>query len=548
MPLQGTEATIADVVAVRAGHPDMPALSWYRDGRFQARYTYRDLCGKVAAATNGLIQRKVGANDRVVVLSNNCPEMYFLLAAIMSLGAIVAPLNPLESARVLESVLATLEPRLIIVGEGVGHDAQEMVKPRPCAAIDELFAEPSGQAFELGAAKVSGQTTAVILFTSGTTSEPKGVCLSHFNLLTNARGLYRIHNLAENPVHLCVLPLFHANAFGFSLVTSLFAGSHVVLCNGLPGYAVWSIIATEKVNIVSVVPQILQILGARAPSLPPPACLKYFVSAAAPLRRRVLSDFIAVTGVRVHQGYGLSECVNFATTVPGDISESTYEEAMFAERTPSIGTPLEGCDVFIRALQGSGAAPVGEEGEIVVVGATLMSGYWRNEAATRNAIVDSGLRTGDLGFYKMLQGQRFFFITGRIKEIIIRCGEKISPMSVEADLQGLHAFGRFAVAAFENTAAGEEIGLYLQLSETADRAGIAQVVNACPPLSRPRLVVVGYQEIPATPTGKVKRDVLGKRFAVFSDHVFGKEPMVVAEPLSAGRFELIESNPAKEDS
>jgi long-chain acyl-CoA synthetase len=286
-----------------------------------------------------------------------------------------------------------------------------------------------------------------------------------------------------------------------------------------------------------VVPQILQILGARAPSRRPPACLRYFVTAAAPLRKNVLSGFTGATGVTVRQGYGLSECVNFATTVPGDIADTTYEEAMFGEKIPSIGTPLEGCDVFVRALRGGGRAPPGEEGEIVVTGETLMSGYWRNEPATRNAIVDGGLRTGDLGFYKVLDGRRFFFITGRIKEIIIRHGEKISPVAVEADLQELHAFGRFAVAGFENAAAGEEVGLYLQVEDPADRAGIARIVNACPPLSRPRLVMMGHQEIPATPTGKVKREVLGKRFASFSGHVFGKEPVIVAEPLTDGRLE-----------
>jgi long-chain acyl-CoA synthetase len=156
-----------------------------------------------------------------------------------------------------------------------------------------------------------------------------------------------------------------------------------------------------------------------------------------------------------------------------------------------------------------------------------MSGYWKDEEATQSAITDEGLRTGDIGFYRVVDDMRFFFITGRIKEIIIRHGEKISPLAVEADLQQLHAFGKFAVAGFKNTAAGEEIGLYLQVEHEPDPIGVAQVVNASAPLHRPRLVVIGHQEIPVTPTGKVKREALGKWFSSFSDRAFGKDPVLI---------------------
>jgi long-chain acyl-CoA synthetase len=528
--------TIRDLLTGQAARPDALALSWYRDGAFRNRYTRHDLREQVASAAAHLIRLKVRAKDRVVVLANNSPKMFFLLLSVMSLGAIVAPVNPLESSRVVRHILATLDPCLIVMGSGVEPHLEGVAASHQCVAIEELFAPSSLDTSDFSTANVSERDAAVILFTSGTTSEPKGVCLSHSNLLTNARGLYKIHNLAENTVHLCVLPLFHANAFGFSLIASIFAGSHVVLCNGLPGYAVWSIIASEKVNIVSVVPQILQMLGARPPARRPGAWLRYFVSAAAPLSRKVATDFIAATGVRIHQGYGLSECVNFATTIPGDVADFTYEDAMFGERVPSIGTPLEGCDVFVRRIEDAEQAPEGEEGEIVVTGDTLMSGYWRNEDATQKAIVGGALRTGDLGFFKVLDGQRFFFVTGRLKEIIIRHGEKISPLAVESDLQELHAYGRFAVAGFENAAAGEEIGLYVQGMERVDQVGIAQVVNACAPLSRPRLVMIGQQPIPLTPTGKVRRERLAQRFTAFSGHVFGKEPVFVEDTSCGGQL------------
>jgi acyl-CoA synthetase (AMP-forming)/AMP-acid ligase II len=526
-PRREGHATIPEVLEGHAERLDALALSWYRDGRFQTRYHYRDLRQRVALAASNLIRLRVQPNDRVVVLSNNSPEMLFLLLAVMSLGAIVAPVNPLESPRTLLYIVSNLEPRLVVIGSGAGREVLEITVSCPKVVIGELFATSSTNVFDFRLTTVAAGDTAVILFTSGSTSEPKGVCLSHHNLLTNARGLTQIHGLFENSVNMCVLPLFHANAFGFSMVASLFAGNHVVLCNGLPGFSVWSIIAGEKVNIISVVPQALQILGARAPSRPPGGHLRYFISAAAPLSKEVASKFIGTTGVKIHQGYGMSECVNFATTIPRDMADCEYREAMFGEKVTSVGTPLDGCDVFVRRLDGDMPAAPREEGEIVVTGDTVMSGYWRNEEASRGAIVNGELRTGDLGFYKVLGGRRFFFITGRIKEIIIRQGEKISPLAVESELHGLRAFGEFAVAGFSNAAAGEEIGLYIHIRGAGDRAGIAQLVSACSPLSRPRLVMIGHQDIPATPTGKVKRDAVGKRFSSFYNHVFGKEPLIV---------------------
>jgi long-chain acyl-CoA synthetase len=527
--------TIRDLLTEQTIRLDALALSWYCDGTLRRRYTRLDLREQVGTAIAHLIQLNVGYKDRVVVLSNNTPEMFFLLLAVMSLGAIVAPVNPQESAQVVRHILSTLEPSLVVISSAIEPCLVEIAASRRCASIEELFAPGCRDTSNFSGTNVAEQDLAVILFTSGTTSVPKGVCLSHGNLLTNARGLYKIHSLSENSVHLCMLPLFHANAFGFSLVTSIFAGSHVVLCNGLPGYSVWSIIASEKVNIVSVVPQILQILSARPPARGPGEWLRYFVSAAAPLSRKVLTDFINATGVRVHQGYGLSECVNFATTIPADVADSTYERAMFAERMPSIGTPLEGCDVFVCRLRHPRQAVEEEEGEIVVTGDTLMSGYWQNEEATQQTIVEGGLRTGDLGFFKVLEGRRFFFITGRSKEIIIRHGEKISPLAVESDLQELHAFGKFAVAGFENAAVGEEIGLYVQQTGRVAHADIARLVNTCAALSRPRLVMIGQQPIPLTATGKVRRARLAQRFMPFSGHVFGKEPVLVEDTTGIGQ-------------
>ncbi len=146
---------------------------------------------------------------------------------------------------------------------------------------------------------------------------------------------------------------------------------------------------------------------------------KYVVSAAAPLPTTVAQEFMTKTGIAINQGYGLSECVNFACTIPWDISDESLCRSAAEWRVPSIGPELFGCSVAIRRADGS-LADAGEEGEVIVAGHTLMLGYWGVPEATEEALGDGHLRTGNLGFFTMLDGGRVFFITGRKKEILLR--------------------------------------------------------------------------------------------------------------------------------
>lgn len=193
---------------------------------------------------------------------------------------------------------------------------------------------------------------------------------------------------------------------------------------------------------------------------------------------------------------------------------------------PSIGPALFGCDIGIRRADGS-PADAEEEGEIVVTGHTLMRGYWNAEEATEAALGDGALRTGDLGFFALVGGERYIFVTGRKKEIVIRYGENLSPLAIEAELEALRAVGRFAVTGFQNEAAGEEIGLYVVAPRTPENERkVLDAVKTCTVRYRPRVVMFGADPIPATPTGKVKRAVLAQRFKAYAKRSFGSDPIV----------------------
>ena len=522
--------TLSQVFSHLAGSGcNLPALTWYDLDARAWHLDYGGLLGQMRSMAHWIFSAcGVRRGDRVVVISSNCPEVFVAHLAIMSLGAITVPVNNMESERVLGLVVDQASPRAILTGRRV---EKHLEAPHVCKVfrLPELpipEVQYVSGAWTWPSEEVGPDDPAVILFTSGTTSSPKGVCLSHYNLMVNAEGLSRVHNLAVHRNHMCVLPLFHANAFGYSMIGSVYSSGHVILCDGLPGKAIWSIIRKERVNVLSAVPEIIRVLS----QMPVPRKslndLMYVVSAAAPLSTEVAREFSAKTGIDIHQGYGLSEAVNFSATVPWNVSRENLRRLMQDWSATSIGPALFGCEVGIRRPDGTPAEEK-EEGEIVVSGHTVMLGYWGAEDATRAALGSGHLITGDLGYFASVDGEPHFFVTGRKKEIIIRYGESISPFAVEAELKELRQIGSFAVTGFANEAAGEEIGLYVAaLPSPAIEKKALDALRMCPSRYRPRVLIFGTEPVPTTSTGKVKRAALAQKFQPYARRRFGNHPIL----------------------
>jgi acyl-CoA synthetase (AMP-forming)/AMP-acid ligase II len=510
-------------------NPDAPALTWYESGTQSLHLKYNQLVQQVMLMANWLGSHcGVRRGDRVVVISSNCPEALTAHLAAMSIGAITVPVNNSESERVLKLVVDQVAPRVALIGRRV-HRNLQVVEGCNMVQLPSLpLAETESHSI-WPCQEVLPDDPAVILFTSGTTSAPKGVCLSHYNLMVNAEGLSRVHNLAAHRNHMCILPLFHANAFGYSMVASVYSGNHIVLCDGFPGDLIWSIIRDERIDILSAVPEILRVLSQISVPRQSIPTLKYVVSAAAPLSKDVAREFTTRTEIDIHQGYGLSECVNFAATIPWDVSAESLKRLMQNWKSTSIGPTLFGCEIGIRRTDGS-LAEEQEEGEIVVSGHTVMLGYWAAEGATLAALSGGCLNTGDLGFFVTVDGRRHFFVSGRKKDIIIRYGENTSPLSIEAELESIRGVGPFAVVGFPNEAAGEEIGLYVMAAYSpTNQKKVLDAVKRCPDRYRPRVILFGQSAVPATPTGKVKRSVLAERFQSYARRSFGNDPLLRIE-------------------
>jgi long-chain acyl-CoA synthetase len=518
-----------------------PALTYYVQGKREFSLSYGQLLGEIWAVRQTLQQTyAVRAGSRVGTLCGNCAEVIIFNLAAMSLGAIVVPLNPLESPSALAYIIE--HSGLYLLAYNAGMQDKIAALTVYCAAVQVLpiealtcpaTAQPFAASPDVWDTQLAHMAPAVLLYTSGTTGRPKGVTLSHYNLLINAEALKRVHRLDENPVHMCVLPLFHANAWGFSQIGSFYAGIHLILHDSFPIFSFWENVRQERVNICSLIPEFIRLLSRRPAHRETLPDLRYVVSAAAPLAGALAKEFYEKTGIPIHQGYGLSESTNFACTIPFDIAGDRYQTVMHGHPTPSVGTPVYGSQLAVVDHDGQPIA-AGVVGEIVILGHANMLGYWQNPAATQAALGDGYLRSGDLGYYLTFEEGDYFFVVGRIKEIIVRAGENISPSAIERELAALQALGEFAVVGFPNDATGEEVGMYLcipaPLTIVPEMLGVLYDI---PFFRRPKVVVLEDAPIPRTSTGKIQRSRLKSAFGDFHSKTFRDGSIVISERRGA---------------
>jgi len=262
----------------------------------------------------------------------------------------------------------------------------------------------------------------VCIPTSATTGQSKIVIQSEENIVSNIYALKEHHFLTESSVVASCLPFFHVNALYFSFLSVFLSGGVTVFSRRFEPRGMLSSIAKYKVNIYSLIPLYLQKLNQYRNDLEIEKLnnLDYFVSAAAPLSIDTLRNFVIHFKKQVVQGYGLSEGVNFSCTLPIDLSSNEYEEIMYRYQYPSIGIALKDNDIKIIKSDGN-LAEESEIGELWIKGKNIFSGY---KLTDNDGLFDNGyFKTGDLGFYKNFKNKKFYFVSGRLKEVAKINGE-----------------------------------------------------------------------------------------------------------------------------
>ena len=355
---------------------------------------------------------------------------------------------------------------------------------------------------------------ALILFTSGTTARPKGARLTLENLLVNARGIAAWLRITPEDRFLVQLPLHHINSTTFCLAILLGGGS-IALPPRYSASRFWEVAMRSGATVTSLVQTILFDQLARTAefeTVKDALKLNRIQIGSAPVSPAAAAEFIRRFGIPLYQGYGQTETALRVTGVPMDISPELYQR-LVAEN--SIGAPLPWADLQITDEQGN-ILKEGAEGELVVRGAAVMSGYVGGEPAFRGGY----FLTGDVGYYKTIAGRRFFFLKGRSKELIIKGGVNISPVAVENALAHISSdIAQAYAVGVEDKRYGEEVGAAIVWKDGVDalsamrrlKLALISENSLLSAYETPKhLASLRAEALPTTSTGKIQRVILKK--------------------------------------
>ncbi len=459
---------------------------------------------EVAATLAGL---GVRAGDRVAVVLPNGPEMAVSFLAVASV-CVCAPLNPAYRAHEFEMYLGDLRPKALILSADVAEPARAVAEKLGIAVV-ALSPMLDGEAGDFTLASdqppsrsigqpvfAADRDVALMLHTSGTTSRPKMVPLTQANLCVSAANIAASLALGRGDRCLNVMPLYHIHGLIGAVLSSISAGASVICAPGANPHQFFAWMNAFRPTWYTAVPSIHAALRERALQTPetlPATPLRFIRSCSAAMPPKLMAEVEETFRAPVIEAYGMTEACHQIASNP----------LPPARRKPgSVGIPT-GTSVAVMDDRGN-IKPAGETGEIVIRGGNVMSGYVDNPAANQSAFAGEWLRTGDLGRF---DDEGYLTINGRVKEIINRGGEKISPREIEEVLLDQPAVADAVVFAVPDAWLGEEVAAAVVLREAAglDEAQLrAFVAKHLAHFKVPRRILI-LENLPKGPTGKLQR-------------------------------------------
>ncbi len=517
LPVDGFRPRFAGFAEFLRHRTDLDAP--YLTELHHARHTRQDWTvgqwrGRVEATAGWLRAGGIGPGDAVVTLAGNTADALAVAYACWLIGACCVPLNAQETTERQAYVLRDAAARTLIYAPEYADRATSLSANPPAAT--GLSLHPTAELPKDGTAPIDGPATgwdgpALRLYTSGTTGEPKGIITTVGNLLTDLDALATTFAWTSATRVYTVLPVHHANALVISSLLPWHTGASTVLADRFRTEMFWPDVAAEQATTASLVPTLLEFLLAEDQN--PPDHFTEVLCGAGPLLVETALAFEKRFSVAIRHLYGLSEttCVACAMpTLPAEERRLWHADFGF----PSIGVPLPHNEMAVVDPVSGHRVPAHVRGELAVRGAIVMRGYAGRPDATAEAFRDGWFHTGDEGFWRPGPGGRpAFFITGRIKELIIRGGHNISPFEIDEVLRA-HPRIKFALAVpFEHRVYGEEIAAYVVADGPLSEQ---EVLDHCAVrldfAEQPKVVVFG-DDVPYTATGKAKRLELRARLA-----------------------------------
>jgi acyl-CoA synthetase (AMP-forming)/AMP-acid ligase II len=467
--------------------------------------TYGALRNQVQAAAEVLAAAGVRRNDRVgIAVPRGLLTIVSVLAA--SVAGTAAPLNPAHKEEEFRFYLTDTAARVLVLPRDGAEEARraagEAVKILTADMDSAGTVRLSGTSHGPSVTAPSVDDVALILHTSGSTARPKRVPLTHANLTVSARNVARTYRLAPDDVSLCVMPLFHVHGLIASTLATLATGGTVVVPGRFSPLSFWRVARDHHVTWYSAVPTLHRLLLARAePGSPRPegaSRLRFIRSGSAALAPQVMHDLEAAFGAPVLESYGMTEAAHQMASNPLPPA---------ARKPGSVGLAT-GVAISTIDAEGRHLEP-GERGEVVINGATVIRGYENNPRANAESFVDGWFRTGDEGY---LDEDGYLTLSGRIKELINRGGEKISPREIDEVLLAHPSVAEAVAFGVPHPTWGEEVAAAVVLREPVSKAELlAYCRERLADFKRPKQIHI-TEAIPRTATGKVQRRFVAQAF------------------------------------
>jgi fatty-acyl-CoA synthase len=496
------------------------------------RHTYAELNARANRLANWMRDLGVGKGDRVSILAHNSIPYIDLFYGLAKIGAILAPLNWRLAAPELVYIVNDCQPQVLICGPEftellaemrpdvnvahyVGVEGAEIAQTSKVSETSEVWSYEeqlaSASDAEPEPPPLQADDTYAILYTSGTTGRPKGALIPHRQVLWNAINTTASWGLNESDVSPVFTPLFHAGGL-FAFLTPLFyVGGRIVLFRTFDLDAIFHGILDEKCTVVLGVPTIFRLFMSH-PGFPEAdfSHVRFFISGGAPLPPELVRDWLGSKGGVFRQGYGLTE-------VGANCFSMTDEESVL--KLGSVGKPIFHSQMRLINPDTGQDVPVGQEGELLIWGPHVCTGYWRNPEASADSlwsdpVTGSGpwFRTGDMA---RLDRDGFFYIIGRYKDMIKSGGENIYAAEVEAVFTEHPAVSEAALIGKAHETWGE-VGLMVVVLEQGQTASEEELKAFCGEhLARFKIPkqVVFADALPYSSYGKVLKAELKKRYA-----------------------------------
>ncbi len=456
-----------------------------------------------------LLDLNVQSNDVIAIVIDNGVQFVSSFFSIIN-SCVIAPLNPSYSETEYEFYYSDLKPKALVTDKGKEHPALIIAKKKKIKILDvkeNIFINYNRTAIKkkVKYKKPCLNDTAIILHTSGTTSKPKMVALSHANLLNSCKNISNTLKLKKIDKNIILMPSFHIHGIVASILAPLYVGSKIVTLSKFNALSFYKFLDFHKPTWFTAVPTMLQGILDRAKNnnyIIKNSKLRFIRSSSASLPVNILKKLEQTFKVPVIESYGMTEASHQMTSnlLPP-----------FKRKPGSVGISKE---VKVKIIDSSfKSLKNGKIGEVVIKGKNVLKGYIANKSINDKAFINGWFRTGDLGYFDR---DNYLYITGRIKEIINRGGEKISPKEVD-DVFILHPkIAKVITFSLKHEKLGEDIAAAVVLKEnlkctTSELKNF--VKNKLAPFKIPRKIFF-LKNIPVGATGKIQRIGLAKKIGI----------------------------------